>query len=266
MIKKGGIYTTEFSEFTFGYALTHNIERRLATVTAVPSFPSLREEGGAGGGYDVRLQSGGTPIFVQFKIPRVIRRKNARAPENNFVDPEYFRMYLHHRNTSDQQKLLVELRNRFQNVYYACPEFHTVNVLNRNHINSTTVDATAFFDPVEIGLLQDDDEHYIVYKPNSQSAYFCSNPIEINNISFSQIATSLGDSDIRDMPEEFYNNIILTFINVVTNAGRADLANIISLNIQQFPELAPWYRVSYFSQLIFDSQFFISNYSREVNS
>ena len=47
----------DFSEFTFGFALTENFSRS-KSLRGVPVFPSLKEEGQKTGGYDVALDDG----------------------------------------------------------------------------------------------------------------------------------------------------------------------------------------------------------------
>ena len=59
----------DIAEFNYGYALTDElIHWHGAGITAVPIFPSLYDEGQPGGGYDVKLDRGGIPLFLQFKL------------------------------------------------------------------------------------------------------------------------------------------------------------------------------------------------------
>jgi hypothetical protein len=53
--------TPEISEFSYGFALTNEIVG-WAPVNAAPLFPSLIEEGRAGGGYDVALNLSGVAV------------------------------------------------------------------------------------------------------------------------------------------------------------------------------------------------------------
>ena len=63
--------TPEFSEFTYGFALTNEI-LSWESLRTVPIFPSLIEEGKKGGGYDVRIDIPAVPLFLQFKRARVL--------------------------------------------------------------------------------------------------------------------------------------------------------------------------------------------------
>ena len=57
----------EFSEFSFGYAITAELQQRYGVVSA-PEFPSLVAEGRPGGGYDVKVRTQGVVIFLQFTL------------------------------------------------------------------------------------------------------------------------------------------------------------------------------------------------------
>ena len=56
------------SEFSYGYALTNELINLHGIGTSTgPVCPSLYDEGKSGGGWDVKLNSGGVPLFLQFK-------------------------------------------------------------------------------------------------------------------------------------------------------------------------------------------------------
>ena len=69
--------TPEISEFSYGFALTNELVG-WAPLAAAPIFPSLLEEGKAGGGYDVHLDAPGTPLYLQFKRSDCMKRKSAK--------------------------------------------------------------------------------------------------------------------------------------------------------------------------------------------
>src|ERR1700690_2714236 len=72
---RGLMIWPQFSEFSFGYALTDNLVNKVLTGSkGVPVFPSLQEEGKQGGGYDVKIPLRSAPLFLQFKLPQIVRR------------------------------------------------------------------------------------------------------------------------------------------------------------------------------------------------
>lgn len=71
------------SEFSYGYALTDELVHASGiTITGAPVFPSLYSEGQAGGGWDVRIDRPGVPLFLQFKLSDKMKRGNCRERAN----------------------------------------------------------------------------------------------------------------------------------------------------------------------------------------
>src|SRR5687768_1471231 len=100
----------EFSEFSYGYALTHSITSALgAALGNAPIFPSLIQEGSSGGGYDVKLPIVPFPMFLQFKIPHVLTRSSSLKPSSYSVP--YYRMPIRTRRPN-QHQLLLQLATR----------------------------------------------------------------------------------------------------------------------------------------------------------
>lgn len=113
------------SEFSYGFALTHELVLSIGKLSAAPVFPSLIEEGRAGGGYDVNLNAPGIPLFLQFKRSEKLERRNARETRhfNNFTVP-FYRFTITAKNNSDQHEMLLELDDGYNLVFYAAPLFY----------------------------------------------------------------------------------------------------------------------------------------------
>lgn len=67
----------QISEFSYGFALTNELVG-WTQLSAAPVFPSLLEEGKAGGGYDVQLDLPGVPLYLQFKRSEFLTRSSGR--------------------------------------------------------------------------------------------------------------------------------------------------------------------------------------------
>src|ERR1700761_7261345 len=103
--------TTQFSEFTFGFALTHNLINQLSVGgRVVPTFPSLKEEGKRHGGYDVEIPNYGAPLFLQFKLPQIVKRQSSKWA-HGFSAP-YYRMHLMRSTHSKQHASLLRHAQR----------------------------------------------------------------------------------------------------------------------------------------------------------
>jgi hypothetical protein len=163
---------SEFTEFSYGFAVTHEfILQNSGNVVAAPEFPSLIREGQAGGGYDVRLNFG-TFLFLQFKLSEFMYGSLARY--RSLIGLPYYRFWITPRWRSQQHRMLVDLENAGQQVYYAAPIFHLQTDFNVEFQGNTVVNRSAFISPAEIGYLADNDDHCVVF--NNVQAYFCSEP------------------------------------------------------------------------------------------
>ena len=153
----------DFSEFTFGFALTENFSRS-KSLRGVPVFPSLKEEGQKTGGYDVALDDGkGLPLLLQFKVPQVVTRRSALMPTG--FSPPYYRVHLRCRVNDEgfsQHSVLLEQEKRGFEVYYVAPRFHKRSTLDSLFVNGQVVDYSAFFTPIDVGNLTD-EAHHVAY-------------------------------------------------------------------------------------------------------
>lgn len=167
----------DFSEFTFGYSLTENlIHHTLTGVRGLPIFPSLKDEGRTGVGYDVKIPRYSKPLFLQFKLPQVVERHRSSAWGHNLT-PLYYRMHLMRSSDSSQHRSLLRLARKGKDVFYVAPEFHSRKILTAHHSQGRVPQHSAFFDPRDIGNLSD-EPHHVAYKTGAATAWACSDPRE----------------------------------------------------------------------------------------
>ena len=171
----------DFSEFSYGYAVTEEIVASLkAVVVGAPVFPSLYEEGKKGG-YDVKIPLAGIPICLQFKLSDYLKKKSAREYQTGLLGVPYYRMHLRPLRHSDQHNLLLDLEAAGEAVFYIAPEFHLPYELNDYYLKKVVFPNSAAFSPSDIGVLPDDDAHYIAFQRGSAVAFRCSEkPKKIN--------------------------------------------------------------------------------------
>jgi hypothetical protein len=191
--------TATFTEFSFGYALTDNIiHSGLPLTPTTPVFPSLIAEGSSGGGYDVRIPLHPVAIFLQFKIPQVVRRRSSRTP-TNFPIP-YLRMHLRTSRTN-QHRQLLELEMIGNLVAYATPDFWEVTDLDAHFTTQNVQLNTRYFAPSDIGGL-DDKPHYIAYSPDTPVAWLRSEPRMLNAKSDAESFWRRVAAAVRQAPEK----------------------------------------------------------------
>jgi hypothetical protein len=164
----------QISEFSYGYAVTEEMVAHLGCRIIAPKFPSLYEEGKDGGGYDVEIPTSGTPVFLQFKLSDYLENKNAKEYRDHLLTLPYYRMHLWPLKHSRQHKLLLKLEKSNEHVYYIAPEFYAPEDLNRYYAHRSMVENSAAFKPSAIGVLPDDNEHYVVFKKGSTHGWRCS--------------------------------------------------------------------------------------------
>ncbi len=138
---------------------------------SAPVFPSLQEEGRAGGGYDVKIPTHPVPLFLQFKIPRVITRKSRYLP-TNFTLP-YMRMPIR-TAPINQHDMLCDLESQGNQVFYATPGFWEIKGLDRYYRNGHVPWYSCYYRPNAMGHLAGD--HYVAYEGMRGQSWLYSEP------------------------------------------------------------------------------------------
>lgn len=200
-----------FSEFSYGYAVTQELANGRLGFRAQAIFPSLRQEGRIGGGFDVKLlPKRGSPLFLQFKRAHYLKRVYS-AQWSKFNGP-YYKMPLMRSKYSMQHELLIYLEFSNNNdVYYIAPEFYTDVELTNYYWNRSVFDNSALFIPSDIGHLPNDAPHYIAFDHGSV-AYLCSDQQKaVKKIaggqSFAERYESTAKQTSSEITEEFFDKI-----------------------------------------------------------
>ncbi len=202
----------DISEFSYGFALTNELVGWVS-LSAAPVFPSLIEEGKQGGGYDVKLDRPGAPLFLQFKRAECMMRASAYeiAKHGLPLSVPFYRFPITQRNKSFQHTSLVELDDGTNLVYYAAPRFHTIGEINRAWQNGDVSARSIFVAPSAIGLIRDNEKHAVSY--DRQHTFFCSEPREIKAQSATDLAeriqaqVSSDSRPVREKLPEWLENI-----------------------------------------------------------
>lgn len=167
--------TPEISEFSYGFALTNELVG-WTELSAAPVFPNLIEEGKLGGGYDVKLDAPGAPLYLQFKRADCLTRRSARELRHYGLPLEvpFHRFAITERSRSFQHTSLVSLDAGENMVFYAAPRFHTLDGINAAWAANNVAAESIFISPAEIGEIDDDAAHHVSY--DDHSAFLCSEP------------------------------------------------------------------------------------------
>lgn len=172
--------TPEISEFSYGFALTNELVG-WAPLSAAPVFPSLIEEGKAGGGYDVKLELPAVALYLQFKRSERMTRRSAK--ERKAIGPglyvPYHRFHVTEAKKSNQHDMLLQLDDGNSLVFYAAPRFHTLQEINWAWEHNAVSAQSIFVAPSVIGTL-DDDSHSVAF--DSIDTFVCSEPKQIPHL------------------------------------------------------------------------------------
>lgn len=188
-----------YSEFSFGYAFTENLVRSSVSGPAsAPEFPNLVDEGSCG--YDVKIDRGGAPLFLQYKLPeRMVRASAAEIAYHGLhqygLQVPFLRMYLMRRHASRQHELLVDLEQEHPGrVFYATPCMRDERMFNRAYVAVAVHEESALFSPIDIGKLPDGAMHRVAYNADRSGAWFCSEPRQIRAFGVRSVIEELGGS------------------------------------------------------------------------
>lgn len=170
----------EISEFSYGFALTNELVGWIE-LFAAPIFPSLLEEGKAGGGYDVKLDRPGAPLYLQFKRSECMTRRSAREyrsvrDRGGLLPVPFYRFPITEKAKSDQHELLLALDITPNHVFYAAPRFHRLSEINDAWRASAVASRSVFVLPSDIGSL-DDERHTVAF--DGSNNWVCSDPRSI---------------------------------------------------------------------------------------
>ncbi|WP_213544565.1 hypothetical protein [Vannielia litorea] len=183
-----------YTEFSYGYALTENLVRASSTGPATaPVFPNLVQE--AQLGYDVMLDFPVVPLFLQFKLPMLMVRNNAKEISSlnlHGLHPPFFRMPLMRRDKSRQHARLMELERRTPgSVFYASSTLTSVYAFNTAYLRAQVHLRSAYFSPLDIGPLPDDKYHHVSYASDRSIAWRCSEPKKVKALPYDDVVDSI---------------------------------------------------------------------------
>jgi hypothetical protein len=175
----------EISEFSYGFALTNELVG-WNKLNSAPIFPSLIEEGKAGGGYDVQLDLPGFPLYLQFKRAECMYRRSAKQIKKikaigSSIATPFYRFGIMENWRSRQHEMLLELDNNLNCVFYAAPRFHKLSEINSAWTTGRVAEYSIFIQPQSIGPLPDNKSHSIAY--DDAGAFFCSKARKIESFS-----------------------------------------------------------------------------------
>ncbi|MDO9607437.1 MAG: hypothetical protein Q7J26_02840 [Brevundimonas sp.] len=188
-----------FSEFSYGFALTNELVG-WSELAAAPIFPSLIEEGQEGGGYDVKLDRPGFPLYLQFKRSDLMTRRSAREykavkARGGGLRVPYYRFAVTDEAISRQHEMLLALDVAPHFVFYAAPRFHKIEEINEAWAANDVASRSQFIAPQEIGSLSL-GPHAVAF--DGGRFWTCSEPREIKGLTSRDLLEKLKSALTQD--------------------------------------------------------------------
>ena len=260
------------SEFSYGFAVTTELLQALGPVTVAPVFPSLHAEGKQGGGWDVRLDWPGFPLFLQFKLCDHMTRPTCKEARLLGLSLPCYRMHLRPERLSPQHRLLLELEQQGKAVYYCAPMFHKAKQFNTAFLQHSVCARSIWIRPSDIGDLPDDGNHHVSFEPGGQRWLFSTpRPIEAKCIfqNFSaQLRNRLRKRGKTDLSEEQLELLADEIANIADSRHSIDDRDAY-FSREKMHEVVPrsappLQRVAYYASVFLDSQLFLVQEEQEV--
>ncbi|MEK7949541.1 hypothetical protein [Luteolibacter soli] len=252
----------DISEFSYGFALTDElIHWHGLNLTAAPVFPSLFQEGQPGGGYDVRLDRPGMPLFIQFKLSHKMKRRSAVEAKRGLLKVPFYRMHLRPARHSSQHEMLIDLEQLGQEVYYSAPAFHTPQELNEAYLKHEVKIKSLWIKPSVIGALPDDGEHHVAFRLDAPPPHICSEPRRLDSSgSFEEFQGNVIGAFRKASEFGLHKENLLRVASAMTDiAEKHRHIAFASKRLSQrvLEERTPLERVAFYSHVFLDCQLFV---------
>ncbi len=195
------------SEFAYGFVLTHEL---IQAYGYLPTVSANEKSGSVHRGY---------PLFLHFKASEYMKRRN--AGESKLVGLPNFRFALHRKTQSNQHQLLTELEKKGNAVFYATPKIHEALNLNGAFFDKQVVDRSLFVSPCEIGEIEDNEDHRVIFSAQTQDVYFCPQPRNLGSaIHGEDFADSMRNvcqaKEADNLDEEFFRWLATEMVSLVS--------------------------------------------------
>ena len=173
----------------------------------------------------------------------------------------YYRMYITKRNHSNQHQMLheLELNNNLNEVFYTAPLFHEPEELNNAYLNGTVSNRSLWIKPSDIGLLIDDEQHYVVFD-SSINWYMCSEPNKMDiNVTFEHMNNELKSS-LENKGNQFtkeYVDDLSSYIEEISQI-KIDISQDIKNQAKRIlVDSHSIQKISFYSRVFLNTEFYI---------
>jgi len=250
----------DFSETTYSFSFLLNLNNTpFGHFNAVPILPSTYKEGKRGGGYDAAIIYQGYPILFQFKIPQVMLR-NSRKNLVSFRTP-YYRMYLNSTKRYLQHRMLLRHQKSGYLVFYTCPWFHEFYELSNFYLNDQVWIESLFMEPRDLGRLNYNEEHFVVFERPGLYVIVRSEPRKITGpFNVELFMGKISEVVEKKLTIEHTNKIMKIFFNSLIETTLGDFPkDFIQNEIWRIKEMGFFYGSEYLARQYLNCQLVLVN-------
>lgn len=197
-------------------------------------------------------------LYLQFKRSDVMKRSSAREA-HLFAALPFYRFHLRRRDISNQHQLMLDLEAAGKHILYAAPGFADSETLNECYARDAVASSSVYVRPTSIGPLMDDDDHHVAFQLGA-SAYFCSEPVEIETTSIGSIVSAAGTDQAQEQTpsqiNEFFENEAENLLSVYEGrSGALETKGRFSSQIRELrARLSPEEFVGQIARVLFETE------------
>ena len=171
----------DFSEFSYGFAFTHEYVNRNPGLKAAPELPSLIKE--AETGHDLKLDYQGHPKYFQFKLSDYLDRRNTIHWQDHRRPHYRFRVSTRPRPNrparTDQHNQLKRLAQTVDDVFYVAPRFHSKDEFDRLFLQGMVTDCSLWAPLKDLCWVSDNEVHYMTFTRDQKETWWHSEAVRL---------------------------------------------------------------------------------------
>ena len=210
----------EFSEFSYGFAFTHEYINRHPHLKAAPELPNLVKEGQEGGGWDLKLGYLGHPKIFQFKLSEYMR--DSRALHWDDYGSPHYRFRVTPQYQSDQHNLLKDLAEDYEHVNYIAPRFHKQSQFEDLFLRGLITTNSIWVPVKRLPRIDDKDRHYLTFTSVQRTALWQSDPIRLEG-NFAAEDHYATVNERRTIDEQFFRDLRQNVVRRLRGSWLPDL-------------------------------------------
>lgn len=183
----------QFSETQFAFCVLNELVAKLnpAHGWSMPIMPTQRAE--ALSGYDCQLKGSVRTLFLQFKVPRMLLRTNAKYWSSH--NQPYFQFKIWPDPPCKQHNTLVDLAKKDprNQVFYCSPAFVEQTVFNTFYTRGQVLQNSIFVSCASLSYTGFKERHSISYTLNPRRSVMHSEPVEVECLSLERLLPLVQD-------------------------------------------------------------------------